>query len=92
MNHTLFQNYPNPFNSETTIRYHVANEGRVEVAIYNVLGQRIRTLFEGQQPEGSYSVMWNGKNDFGEAAGSDIYFYQMKIRNFTSTERMLLLK
>ena len=91
-NYNLAQNYPNPFNSETKIGFQLAEDCRVELSIYNVLGQHIRTLFEGQQPEGSYSVTWNGKDDLGGTVSSGVYLYRMQAGDFTVSRRMLLLK
>ncbi len=58
---TLNQNYPNPFNPETTIDYVVAQSGHVELSIYNILGDKIKTLVSGYQAAGSYSVKWQSR-------------------------------
>lgn len=89
----LFQNYPNPFNPETTIRYQLSQPGEVTLKIFNVLGQEVRTLVNKQQPAGSYSVQWDGKDDLGRQVASGIYIYQLAAGDaFKMTKRMLLLK
>ena len=88
----LFQNYPNPFNPSTTIAYSVAQPGAVELTVYNLLGQAVRTLFRGQQGAGEYSHTWDGKDDGGRLVGSGPYFYRMKIGQTVRTRSMLLLK
>ncbi len=88
----LNQNYPNPFNPSTEIRYELARGGSVELAVYNLLGQKIRALVNQNQPAGVYSVPWDGKDDFGRAAASGVYLYQLTAGAFKETRKMLLLK
>ena len=61
----LFQNYPNPFISSTSIRYSIAKSGRVELKIYNVAGQLVKTLVNGEQKAGTYKIEWDGKDEEG---------------------------
>ncbi|MGH1365418.1 MAG: T9SS type A sorting domain-containing protein [Calditrichia bacterium] len=88
----LEQNYPNPFNPETTIRYAVPEAGRVVVAVYNTLGQRVRTLVDEQHSIGSYRAVWNGRNDQGASLASGVYLYKMTSGSFTATRKLMLLK
>jgi hypothetical protein len=88
----LFANYPNPFNPETNIRYTLIERGSVSLAIFNMLGQKVATIVNEMQEPGSYSVRWNGRDDFGTTAPSGIYFYQLSVGGSTSTRSMVLLK
>ena len=89
---TLHQNYPNPFNPKTTIEFETAQSGRVKLTVYNVLGQQIKTLSDGQLNPGSYRVTWDGTNDNGAAVSSGIYFLRMSADSFLQHRRMLLMK
>ena len=83
----LQQNYPNPFNPTTTIQYSIARAGNVELKVYNLLGQEITTLFQGQQDAGTYSVVFDARN-----LSSGVYFYTLRSDNFVSTKSLLLVK
>ena len=91
----LHQNYPNPFNPETTISYQLPENSNVELAVYNLKGQKVKQLISnsaGQLSAGQYSVIWNGKDDSGKAVSSGIYFYKMKTDNHEEAKKMILLK
>ena len=88
----LFQNYPNPFNSETVIKYQLPRDVHVKLAIYNSLGQRIRTLVDGNQKSGVYTIRWNGKNDDDKAIGSGIYLVRIETDGFSANKKMILLR
>jgi hypothetical protein len=83
----LYPNWPNPFNSTTVIRYDMPMAGSVSLTIYNLLGQRVATLFDGRQLTGSYTVSWNA-SDFP----SGLYFCRMDAAGFAQTRKMVLLK
>jgi len=70
----LDQNYPNPFNPTTMIRYGLPEEARVTLTIYNILGQKIRTLVQDLQPAGRYQILWNGTNDTGGPLPAEFIF------------------
>ena len=89
---SLRQNYPNPFNPTTSISYTLPKAGMVHIAIYNGVGQKVKTLVAKAQVAGSYTVTWSGKNDRGMQVPSGIYFCKMKAGNFSSVRKMLLLK
>ena len=88
----LAQNYPNPFNPETTISYRLAQQGKITIHIYNILGQRVKTLVDAIQPAGVYSVQWTGANDRGLPVSSGVYIYQMNAAEFVKVKKMLFLK
>jgi FlgD Ig-like domain len=90
--YALSQNYPNPFNPSTTILYQVPKAGDVSIVIYNMLGQEVRTLFNGQIAAGSYEVQWNGLNDAGTKMSSGSYIYRMTAGDFVESKEMILLK
>ena len=89
---SLKQNYPNPFNPTTSIQYELSKLSNVEMTIYNMLGQIIRTLVKERQSAGFYSMQWDGKNDAGEQVASGVYLYRIKAGDFTQTRKMLLLR
>jgi len=88
----LSQNYPNPFNPETNIGYQLPEEGWVTLKVYNIEGQLVRTLVEGQREAGRYEVKWDRCDGFGKSVSSGIYFYRLKAGEFTQTRRMILIK
>ncbi len=88
----LGQNYPNPFNPDTKINYTVQKAGTVEIKIFNSLGQLVKTVVNEYKPMGEYDVVWDGKDDNGVAVSSGTYFYHLKIGDFVSSKKMLLLK
>ena len=85
-------NYPNPFNPVTTIVYSLPKDSKISISIYNIKGQKVKTLVTGTQPAGSYNVTWNGKDESGKDVTSGIYFYKLKTQNNEITRKMLLLK
>ncbi|MFQ5605873.1 MAG: FlgD immunoglobulin-like domain containing protein [bacterium] len=88
----LQQNYPNPFNPSTMINYTVGHGGQVELRIYDLLGRKVRSLVHENKPAGEYSVLWNGTNDAGRRVATGSYFYEIRVGEFISIKRMLLLK
>ena len=88
----LSQNYPNPFNPETTIKFSLAESQYVSIKIYNMLGQEVRTLMNEQRNQGSYNVLWNGKDNNGNQVSSGTYIYRIRAGEFVSTKKMVLLK
>ncbi|OGC78267.1 MAG: hypothetical protein A2145_05100 [candidate division Zixibacteria bacterium RBG_16_40_9] len=88
----LQANYPNPFNANTTIKYALPSDGKVTVAVYNILGQKVITLVDGVKTAGYYTVIWDGKNASGNSVASGVYFYSIKFENQTQIKRMTLLK
>ncbi len=75
----LYQNVPNPFEQHTEISYDLAHRMPVRLEVYNVLGQKVRTLVDGEQSEGRYRAEWDGRDEFGHRVGPGIYFYRIAI-------------
>jgi parallel beta-helix repeat protein len=89
----LNQNYPNPFNPSTTISYQVPNDGQhVKIVIYSITGQVVRTLVDGDQRAGEYSIVWDGRSENGQPVSTGMYLFRMMANNFVSVKKMLLVK
>lgn len=99
----LAQNYPNPFNANTTISFSVSTlqlrsesstdkKGSGELAIYNIVGQKIRTLASGEFKAGTYSFTWDGRDQNGAVCPTAVYFYSLQIGEFRQTKKMVLVK
>jgi hypothetical protein len=88
------RNYPNPFNPETTIGFYLPHDvERLELKIYNMRGQLVRTLYDNvPHSKGEYQVVWNGENDFGKSVSSGVYFYRMTTPDQNKVNKMLMLK
>ena len=84
--------YPNPFNSETLIRFQVPDRTTVEIAIYNIAGQKLRTLASGKFEAGLHRLTWDGHDRIRRAMASGVYFYRMKAGSFLATRSLTLLK
>ena len=89
--YTLSQNYPNPFNPETTIRYDLPSAGTVRLLLYNLAGQRIRTLLDVDHSAGIYAVTWDGTDDFGRPAASGVYLCRMIAGDYSAVRKLMLL-
>ena len=89
---SLHQNYPNPFNSQTQIRFDLVRSTHVELALYNVLGERVRVLVNGPMPPGSHSVNWDGCDQAGRSLAASVYFYRLTAGDESKTLKMVLLK
>ncbi len=85
-------NYPNPFNPTTILRYELAKDTQVSLVIYNMLGQKIKTLVDAPKAIGSYQVTWDGTNDISQKVTTGIYFYTFKADGYQKTGKMLLVK
>ena len=89
---TLYQNYPNPFNPITIIRYDLPKAGNVQLTIYDIIGREIVKLVNKKMDAGSQSVLWDGKDSFGQDVATGVYFCQLKVDNFTGTDKLLLIR
>lgn len=90
--YALKQNYPNPFNPTTTIQFTIGNNEMVELAVYNVLGQKIRTLVNDFRSAGQHMATWDGFNGNGQKVSSGLYFYSLKAGDYVKTKKMILLQ
>lgn len=90
--YSLAQNYPNPFNPETSIQYSLAKAGKVTLTIYNVMGQKVRTLVDESKPAGNYTVSWNGRTDRNTPVSTGVYFYKINAGDFNQIKKLLFLK
>ena len=85
-------NIPNPFNPTTTIDYYAQQGGIVEIKIFNVKGELIKTLVSEHKQPGNYSTVWDGKNNRGSKLLSGVYFYTLRTGDNTSSKKMVMLK
>ncbi len=94
--YSLAQNYPNPFNGLTTIQYEIPDSKtagtKVAIQIFNVLGQKVRTLINTPHDPGQYRVTWNGTDESGSQVSSGIYFYRLITNNHLTTKKMIYVK
>ncbi len=88
----VWQNYPNPFNPSTQIKFAIPEKSRVEVAVFNSLGQKVKTLLNATREPGFYTVTWDGKSDAGFRVSSGIYFYKVKYTDHSRVMKMILLR
>ena len=88
----LYQNYPNPFNPSTVIEYALPEASHVRIEIYNLAGQRIKTLISSYHNPGRYKVYWDGTDDNGLKVASGVYIYRLVAGNNIVAKKMLLLK
>jgi len=88
----LRQNYPNPFNSGTTIEFDLPKASEIEVSIYNLLGQKVRTIWNGRHPAGQDQLHWDGRDETGGEVASGVYIYQLVAGKYRESRKMLLLR
>jgi len=90
---SMSQNYPNPFNPTTAIEFTVKERARVTLRVYNVAGQLVATLVDGERAPGvTHRAEWDGRNTTGQRVASGVYFYRLQTKGFTKTKKMVLLK
>ncbi len=88
----LYANYPNPFNPGTNIRFSLPQEADISLVIYNISGQRVRTLINGRVRAGLYQAQWDGKDDNGAGISSGIYFCKLFGPGIARTNSMILIR
>ena len=88
----LYDNYPNPFNPITSFRYDLAEDGLVNITIYDMMGRIVKTLINSDQTAGYKSIMWNATNDSNEPVSAGLYLYTIQAGDFRQTKKMILLK
>jgi len=89
---SLSQNYPNPFNPSTTIEYAVPTRSNVQLDLFNILGQNVRTLVAEPKLAGEYKAIWDGRDNHGRSVSTGIYLYRLRVGEAVMTKKMLLLK
>ena len=89
----IVSNFPNPFNPTTTIEFSIQNNSKVELSIYNIKGQKIKTLTNNEFTKGPHSIVWNGDDESGKSMGSGVYLYKLNVNNKAiAVKKCLLLK
>jgi hypothetical protein len=88
----LLPNYPNPFNPETIIPYRLNRPTKIELAVFDMLGRRVRTLESGEKPAGVHQVLWRGNDDRGVAVANGIYICRLVIGNLYKTTKIMLVR
>jgi len=88
----LHQNYPNPFNPVTSIGYDLPEDSYIKISVYDIMGRRIKTLFDGQQATGHWVIQWDGTNNKGHVVGTGSYFYILESGQVKKTKKMVLIK
>ena len=88
----VHQNFPNPFNPTTTINFELPRSSAVKLVVYNLVGQRVRTLVNSQIEAGRHRVIWDGRNDSGFSVASGIYIYRFEAENYSKVMKMILMK
>lgn len=88
----LAQNYPNPFNPTTEIAFNVPVQADVRIAVYNLMGQHVRTLVNGSVSPGVHRIAWNGRSDSGSPVTAGVYLYRLEAPGTVVTKKMLLMK
>ncbi|MFQ5583194.1 MAG: choice-of-anchor B family protein [Calditrichia bacterium] len=88
----LGANYPNPFNPTTTIPYQLPRASEVKIIVYNMLGQKVRTLLNESKEAGFHSAVWDGRNESGAQVSSGIYLYRIEAGEFRRVRKMILMK
>ena len=92
MEFALQQNYPNPFNPSTQIRYALPEAAMVTIAIYDMMGRKVRTLIHEQSSAGYHALLWNATNDLGDPVSAGVYVYTFETAEFRDARKMILLK
>ena len=88
----LYDNYPNPFNPGTNMRYQLPGEAKVELKIFNLLGEQIRNLVQEHKAAGEYQIYWDGRDESGQSVASGVYVYQIKAGTYIHSKKMTLIR
>ena len=91
-NYFLSQNFPNPFNPITTLKYELPEDSFVDVTVYDLLGNVVKNLINGDQSSGYKSIQWNATNNQGEPISAGVYLYKIQASDYVDTKKMILLK
>jgi flagellar hook assembly protein FlgD len=88
----LYANWPNPFNAQTQILYDLPYDAFVRLDIFDLTGQRIRSIVAGHQPAGTFRTSWDGTDDQGHKAGTGIYMIRLRAGVYRQVRKMLMLR
>ena len=88
----LLRNYPNPFNPKTTIMFDLGESGKTQVEIYNVKGQKVKTLLDEEMEAGQHTMIWNGDDSNNKSVSSGMYFYKISLNGKQKVKKMIMLK
>ena len=88
----IYQNYPNPFNPTTSIQYELLTDSKLNITIYDMLGNVVDELYDGFQTSGNKSIIWDARNTSGELVSAGMYFYKIQVGNSSQVKRMMFLK
>lgn len=88
----ISQNYPNPFNSSTIIAFSLSEPSNTIITIYNLLGQKVKTVVEEQLPAGNHIAVWDGRNETGSSVSTGIYLFRIEAGSFSETKKLVLLR
>ncbi len=88
----LYQNYPNPFNLTTMFHFYLPTKSKVELTIYNIKGQKVKTLVSSSLDKGNHSLVWDSKDNNGKSVGSGVYFYKLNTPRKNIVKKCLLMK
>jgi len=91
-NITLFQNFPNPFKDGTNIKYIILNDANVDLSVYNILGQKVNTLYNGFQTADLYTMRWDRRNKFGQVVSPGIYFLHIRAGGKSESRKMIVIR
>ena len=89
---TISEAFPNPFNPSTSLNFNVNKKEMVKITIYDLLGNRIKSLVNDHYSMGSHSISWHARNDKGQPVSAGVYLYKVQAGEFQSTKKMILLK
>ena len=88
----FLKNYPNPFNPETTISFELNQQGQTLVEIYNVKGQKVKTLLNDELETGVHNLVWKGMDEQGQKVATGMYFYKVKVNKEEKINKMIMIK
>lgn len=84
--------YPNPFNPSTTVEFSISQNQEVNISVFNIKGQKVKTLSKGMMEKGLHRIVWDGRNDTGHSVSSGIYFFMMDTQGYQKVKKAILLK
>jgi len=90
--YSLYQNYPNPFNGFAQISYYVSGLNTIQITVFNLLGEKIKTIVNEQMPTGRHVIVWDGKDDRGKTMPPGIYLYRLSANNFNQVKKMVIIQ